>query len=148
MALPDENVHADDPYRRMLRLQEEASGWEVKAHTSLLAARKLEAKAARLSLKARKIADQADEHVARSDSIEGKAVAMLHEDEAADKELRVEKSRQLEYEAEALRQKSRAVESEAEQLRITARAKITESTRFLQESKRLFEEAEALKARI
>lgn len=148
MAFPDATPHTDDSYRRMLQLQEEAAGWEVKAHTSLLAARKLEAKAARLSLKARKITEQADAHVARSGSIEGKAVTMLHEDEAADKELRVEKSRQLEYEAESLRHKSRAVESEAEQLRIAARAKIAESTRFLQESKRIFQEAEAFKARV
>ena len=31
------------------RLREEAAGWEVQAHKALLAARKLEAKAARLS---------------------------------------------------------------------------------------------------
>ena len=138
---------SEDPYHEMLRLQEEAAGWEVKAHKVLLEARKLEAKAARLSLKARKIADQAEAHIARSQSIEGKAWVMLHEDQSADKDLKVEKSHQLEFEAESLRLKAKGVESEAAQLRIAARAKIAESTRFLQEAKRLVAEAEAFKAR-
>ncbi len=40
----------EDPYQRVLRLQEEAHGFEVKAHRAILEARKFEAKAARLDL--------------------------------------------------------------------------------------------------
>lgn len=135
----------EDPYRKILRLQEEAAEWEVKAHKSLLEARKLETKAARLSLKASQMVEKAEAHVARSRSIESHAVGMLHEDQAEDKDLKVEKARQLGHEAESLRYKARAVESQAEQLRITARGKIAESARFLENAKARVLEAEATK---
>ncbi|HEY4704944.1 MAG TPA: hypothetical protein VII27_04330 [Thermoplasmata archaeon] len=135
----------EDPYRKILRLQEEAADWEVKAHKSLLVARKLETKAARLSLKASQIGEKAEAQVARSRSIESQAVGMLHEDQAADKDLKVEKARQLGHEAESLRHMARAVESQAEQLRIAARAKIVESEKSLENAKARVREAEATK---
>ena len=135
----------EDPYRKMLRLQEEVAEWEVKAHRSLLEARKLETKAARLSLKASQMAGKAEAQVARSRSIESQAVGMLHEEQAADKDLKVEKPRQLGHEAESLRHMARAVESQAEQLRIAARAKIVESEKSLENAKARVREAEATK---
>ncbi len=73
---------------------------------------------------------------------------MLHEDQAVDEELKLEKSHQLTFEAEALRQKAKAVDSQAEQLRIAARGKMRECSEFLVQAKRLFLEAGAAKASV
>ena len=138
----------EEPNQRVLRLQEEAHSFTVKAHRAILAARRLEAKAARLALKEKKLRGKASARVARSSSIGDRASALLHEEQAVDKELKIERSHQLMFEAEALRQRAKAVDSRAAQLVIAARGKLRTSSDFLVEAKRLFLEAEATKASI
>src|SRR3989442_1705679 len=135
----------EDPYKRVLRLQEEAHGWEVKAHRAVLEARKFEARAARLALKEKRLRGKASARTARSQTIGERAVMMLHDVDAFDKEMKVQKSHQLTFEAEALRARAEAIDSEAEQLRIAAREKLTESVKFQSEAKRTHLEAEAAK---
>ena len=138
----------EEPHQRVLRLQEEAHGFTVKGHRAILAARRLEAKAARLALKEKKLRGKASARVARSSSIGDRASALLHEEQAVDKELKIERSHQLMFEAEALRQRAKAVDSRAAQLVVAARGKLRTSSDFLVEAKRLFLEAEATKASI
>ena len=138
----------EDPYQRVLRLLEEAHGFEVKAHRAILEARKFEAKAARLALKEKRLRSRATSRVNRSHSVGDRATAMLHEKQAVHKELRIEKTHQLAFEAEAFRQRAKAVDSQAEQHRIAARGKMRESSDLLVEAKRLFLEAEVAKAAV
>ncbi|TLZ54062.1 MAG: hypothetical protein E6K17_08645 [Methanobacteriota archaeon] len=138
----------EDPYQRVLRLLEEAHGFEVRAHRAILEARKFEAKAARLALKEKRLRGKASAHVSHPHSIGDLAWWTVREEQAVDKELKLEKSHQLTFEAEALRQRAKAVDSQAAQLLISARGKMRESTEFLVEAKRLFLEAEAAKASV
>src|SRR6267143_483593 len=110
----------EDPYGRVLRIQEEAHAFEVKAHQAILEARRFEAKAARLALKEKRLRGKATARVGRSHSVGERATAKRYEEQAVD--------------------------SQAEQLRIAARGKMRESSEFLVEAKRLFLEAEAAKA--
>jgi len=138
----------EDGYQRVLRLLEEAHGFEVRAHRAILEARKFEAKAARLALKEKRLRGRASARVSRSNSIGDRVWWMRREEQAVDKELKLEKSHQLTFEAEALRQRAKAVDSQGAQLLINARGKMRESTEFLVEAKRLFLEAEAAKAAV
>src|SRR2546425_4034771 len=112
----------EDGYQRVLRLLEEAHGFEVRAHRAILEARKFEAKAARLALKEKRLRGKASARVNRSHVVGERAIAMLYEEQAVDKELKIEKTHQLTFEAEAFRQRAKAVDSQAQQLRIAARA--------------------------
>ena len=132
--------------QRVLRLEEEAHAFDVKAHRAILEARKFEARAARLAVKEKRLRKKALVHVSRTKSIVERARSMLREERAVDKEIKFEKSHQRSFEAEALRQRAKAIDSQAAQCRIAAQDRMRKSTEFRVEAKRLFLEAEAAKA--